>query len=234
MLSQAVAGPYHFWYLYMTIGLYMIVPFLREITKSKRMMEYYILLYLAFSFLTKYGVQLPLIGDQIDTVLGKTYMFFVLGYSGYFVLGYYLYRYPIADKYEIPLYICGVLLALFAGFATMVKTVRVGSNDNWFSQYLLPNVLIESAAIYTFFIKRISKIRFSEKAQRLIVKLSDYSFGVYLVHALIIEFVAMVGLEPTIITPFIMVPAIAMIVFVIGYIAVALLRKIPRVGKMIT
>lgn len=234
VLSQIVEGPYPFWYLYMTIGLYMITPFLREITKSKRLMEYYLLLYFVFSFLTKYGVILPMIGDQISTVLEKTGMHFVLGYSGYYVLGYYLCRYPIANKYEIPLYILGIAFAFFAGIGTMMKAVHVGSNNHWFSQYLLPNVVVESAALYIFFVKRVSKARFSEKAKNLIILLSDYSFGVYLVHALIIELVRDVGLEPTMVTPFLMVPVLTMIVFIIGYIATVLLRKIPRVGKLIT
>ena len=30
-LSYGFMGPYHFWYLYMIVGLYLITPFLRKI-----------------------------------------------------------------------------------------------------------------------------------------------------------------------------------------------------------
>ena len=32
VIMQAIQGPYHFWFIYMMIGVYLLVPFLRKIT----------------------------------------------------------------------------------------------------------------------------------------------------------------------------------------------------------
>lgn len=234
ILSQTLVGPYHFWYLHMLIWLYAIVPFLRKIAESKKMMEYFILLFLLFEFLANYGVNLPLAGSTINEVLVKTNFHFALGYSGYYILGYYLYKYKIPDKLEIPLYIAGIVLLIFAGTATVWRAAREGVNNDWYSKYLLPNIAIEASALYTFFVKRVGKHKSSDRAVRGITKLSEYSFGVYLIHALVIEFLGLVGITPIIFSPFLMLPAITLLTFVISNVLVGLLRKIPRIGKKIT
>lgn len=234
VLSQALIGPYHFWYLHMLIWLYAIIPFLRKLTENKKLMEYFILLFLVFEFLTNYGVELPLIGSTISEVLVKTNFHAALGYSGYYILGYYLYKYKISDRLEIPLYIVGALLILFAGMATIWRAAREGANGEWYSKYLLPNVAIEASAIYTFFVKRVSKHKLSDRAVQVITKLSEYSFGVYLIHALVIELLALTGISVTMISPLIMLPAIVAVTFVVTSVLVGFLRGIPYIGKKIT
>lgn len=234
VLTQLIAGPNHFWYLHMLIWLYAIAPFLRKITESKKLMEYFILLSFLFMFATKYATELPFIGGTVAEVLGSTNMHFVLGYSGYFVLGYYLYKYEIPDKFEIPLYILGILLIVFAAFGTTWASVIEGENHDRFSQYLLPNIMLESAAVYTFFIKRVKKHSFSDKAVKTVSVAAECSFGIYLVHLLANSLVAALGLSPIMANPFIMVPVLAVMVFAISFVAVWLIRKIPRIGKRIT
>lgn len=234
ILSQIVEGPYHLWFLQMLVCLYVITPILRKITDNKKIMEYFIFLFLIFEFLNNYGVELPYVGTTIDVILRKINFGFPLGYTGYYILGYYLYRYKISGKWEIFLYVLGVVLAFFAGIATTVRSVSEGYNNNWYSHYLLPNIVIESAAIYTFFLKHIKLIEFSDKIMNIIKKISDYSFGIYLIHAFVLMFVQMLGITPTLITPFIMVPFITIIVFFISYICIYVLRKVPVIGKKIT
>ena len=234
IIMQVLEGPYHFWYLFMMIGLYMIVPFLQRITASKQLSEYFIILFLIFAFLTKYGTEIPVIGTYLSSVLTKSNFYFALGYSGYFVLGYYLWKYPVSDKYEIPLYILGLILIIVAAAGTTAKSVWIGEHKDWFSQYLTPNVAIDSTAVYTFFIKRVSRFQFTERASNIIVMLSTYSFGVFLVHALVIEGINLLHLSPIMASPFFTVPVLAILVFVISNIIVALVRKIPSLGRKIT
>ena len=234
MLSQVLIGPYHFWYLHMLIWLYAIVPFLRKIAVDRKLMEYFIVLFLLFQFLTEYGPRLPFIGATLSEILGKTYYHFTLGFSGYYILGYYLYKYGVPDKFEIPLYILGaVILACTAG-ANVVRSVAEGFEEEWYTQYMLPNVIVESMAVYTFFVKRVAKIRIPEKLVNRISVLSDYSFGVYLIHALTIEFFVRLGLTPTMIHPLVMVPVFTVLVYAASHIAVLGLRKVPVIGRKMT
>lgn len=234
ILAQALEGPYHFWYLHMLIWIYMLTPFLRKITQEKKLMEYFIILFLFFEFVTNYGVQLPFIGDTLAILVRYINFNFALGYSGYYVMGYYLYRYKISDKFEIPLYILGMIFIIGAGIFTVYRSVNIGIHEDWFTAYLMPNVAIESMAIYTFFVKRVSNFSLNELCKRIIYKLSEYSFGVYLIHALVLVAVEKVGITPIMINPFVMVPTIGLIVVVISNILIHFLRKTPCIGKKIT
>ena len=103
-----------------------------------------------------------------------------------------------------------------------------------FSKYLMPNIIIESAAIYTFFVKRVSKIKFNEKTVKIFTKLTEYGFGVYLVHALIIELVELTGWTAVTISPFVSVPLLTIVVYTLSLFVTVVTRKIPFIGKNIT
>ena len=234
ILSQALIGPYHFWYLYMIVGLYLITPFLRKIAEDKRLAEYFIGLFFLFTLLTKYAVVLPFVGPTLDSMLGSMNMKFVLGYSGYYVLGYYLRKFPLSDKRERVLYVCGTVLLLLVAAANTFCSVREGAYTERFAGYTNPNTIIVAAAIYTLFTKRISNVQFSEKATKLISKLSEYSFGVYLIHALLLDVFALAGLKPTVLHPLLAMPLITALAFAVAAALVVLIRKIPLVGRKIT
>ena len=234
IMSQALIGPYHFWYLYMIVGLYLITPFLRKIAEDKGLAEYFIGLFFLFMLLTKYCVQLPFVGATLDSMLGSMGMKFVLGYSGYYVLGYYLRKFPLSGKWERLLYVCGAVLLLLGAAANTVCSAREGAYTERFTGYTNPNTIIVAAAIYTLFTKRISKVQISEKATQLISRLSEYSFGVYLIHALLLDVFAVAGLKPTVLHPVLAMPLITMLTFAVTAVIVMLIRKVPYAGKRIT
>lgn len=228
ILSEAMQGPYHLWFLFMMACLYAITPFLRKIAEDRNLTEYFIVLFLIFEFLTMYGPSLPLIGATVELLMNKTQFHFALGFSGYYLLGYYLHRYPLTGKKEMGLYLLGIAMFLFTGFATVWNVCRGVEGNEWFSKYLMPNVAIEAAALYTFFVNRISRIPFSERCTGWISRLAEYSFGMYLVHALIIPLSGMLLWNR--------IPLVIHILFIFisSAVVTALIRKIPRIGKKIT
>lgn len=234
ILSQALIGPYHFWYLYMIVGLYLITPFLRKIAEDRKLSEYFICLFFLFMLLIKYCVKLPFVGATIESMLGSMGMKFVLGYSGYYVLGYYLRRYPLSDKWERTLYVCGAVLLLLGATANTICSVQEGAYTERFTGYTNPNTIIVAAAMYTLFTKRISNVQFSEKTTQRISKLSEYSFGVYLIHALLLDVFAVAGLKPTVVHPVLAMPLITVLAFAVTAVLVILIRKVPYMGRKIT
>ncbi len=233
ILTEWLLGPYHLWYLYMLAGLYLITPLLRIIARDKKMTEYFLLLFLVFQFLTQYGIAIPLFGPILQIMLDKTGCCIALGFSGYFLLGYYLRTYGVPKRMEIPLYCIGVILIFFSCIATTLHSQSEGAPNEWFSKYLMPNIIIESAAIYTFFTQRVSKFSFSEKTRTFFGKMTELSFGVYLVHALVNELVALTGFTAAV-RPLLTAPVITAIVLIISIILTMLIRKIPRLGTLIT
>lgn len=122
-ILEVAFGHYHLWFLYMLIGLYMIVPLLNTIVKNKRLTKYFLILALVFAF-TLSGLNdimeqiVPSLSEVLTTVLSKMQLNFVLGFSGYFVLGYFLYRTQISRRTEIIIYILGLLGVIFTIGAT--------------------------------------------------------------------------------------------------------------------
>lgn len=233
IISEWITGAYHLWYLYMLAGLYILTPFLRKIAQDKKLTEYFLVLFVISQFVTNYAVAIPKLGEIVATVLGKTYFHFTLGYAGYFLLGYYLYRYSIPDKWEKPLYALGVVLAASSAVATTLHSQHEGAVNEWFSKYQMPNIIIESAALYTFFVKRVSWVQFSDRCRRFFARMTELGFGVYLIHALLIDLIGLTGLTVRIM-PVLTLPLLTAVVLVLSLILTKFIRSIPQVGKLIT
>ena len=213
ILSEFLIGPYPFWYLFMFAGVYATVPFLKKITADKKMTEYFLLLFFLFQIMSCYGQALPLVGSIISSILNNIDFTFAIGFVGYFVLGYYLKAYDISRKIEYTLYALGIILVPLCCYITTKQSITNMDYTETFSKYLMPNIIIESAAIYTFFVKRASKINFSEKTVKIFSKLTEYGFGVYLVHALVNELVGLTGWTAVTISPFVSVPLLTIVVY---------------------
>ena len=226
-ISEALQGPYHFWFLYMIVGLYIITPFLRKFADDKQLMQMFILLFFVAEFLNKYAVIMPKIGPTLEPIISKSNYFFTLGYSGYFILGYYLYKYPLKKKTELTLYVLGVV-------AVITKTIVViTTRDAYCSTYLTPNVAIEASALYSFFIYRVSKINFSEKTRSIFSFISKHSMGVYLTHALVLDVLLYFGIHSLNFNPIIMLPVIIVAGFAISLAITVGLKKLGKLGKWI-
>ena len=234
ILTQYIAGPVHFWYLYMTVGLYLLTPILRKVAKDKMLCTYFLVVFAVYNFTTQYLIYLPKVGGIIENTVGRFGMHLLAGYAGYFVLGYFLYenRERIATKWEIVIYTVGVMIYVL----TYVLDVNISDelrNNDFVKQYEKPNVMLFSAAIYLFFVKRIATFRFSEQVQRFFAKTTEYGFGVYLLHALMISVTALIPLPTKVPFAELVVLLYAVMIFLCSAALTALIRKIPVVGKQI-
>jgi surface polysaccharide O-acyltransferase-like enzyme len=230
--TEFIHGPYHLWFLYALAGLYLLTPLLRKISADDKLMTYFLILFGIINIVLEYLVYLPKVGGIIETFIENLGLQVLSGYAGYFMLGYYLYskRESISGKKEIAAYIIGALMFVGTIAAECLATQEMRETD-FIKQYLKPNVIIYSAAIYLFFIKRVSLLRFSEKAKRILAKLTEYGFGVYCIHAIINEFIQTPSFESLpIITSLLRVVCLYLISLALTW----LIRKIPFVGKKIT
>lgn len=230
-IFEFLTGPYHMWYIFMIIALYIITPILRKISEEKKMMEYFILLFFVSQFIQQYGAHLPIIGETITTILNKSYFCMTLGYTGYFILGYYLFRYQISNKKEIALYILTIFSVLFSCVGTTFQSMQDGVLNEFISTYQTPNVIIESCGIYVFFIKKRYGIKFNNYVENFILTLGKWGLGIYFVHALVLEILSFTGISPILITPLFGVGLMSIVVFIISIILVWILRKIPFLNK---
>ena len=243
-VAHVIQGHYHMWFLFMIVGLYIITPLLRKITADKKATQYFLILSLIFTFVIPailLGIKIVdkyvgANGDLLNfanSVYGNVNYHFTLGYSTYFVLGYYLHTTEISKKVEKAIYILGIL-----GFAATIILTKyisyyLGSPNGTFYGNMTINVLLESVAVFTLAKCRISKIIQGGRTEKIIKRLSKYSFGIYLVHAGFISVLGKLGLTTLSFNPILAVIVIVAIVFALSYCVSAVLNRIPYINKYI-
>ena len=230
-LYNSIFSHYHLWFLYMIITLYMITPFMRELAKSEFLAKYFIVLAIIFAFALPESVNIirafisTKYADYADKFINQFPMKFVMGYAGYFMLGYVLSKAEI--KHEGIIYIAGI-----TGFALTIILTRnaselTGQPVGLFYQNLSVNVLFESVAVFVLFKK------YFNRENKFIITLSRYSFGAYLFHVFALQILRKFGLHSLAFNPVISIPFIALIVFVMSYCVSAVINDIPVLKKYI-
>lgn len=241
VLSQLITGHYHLWFLYMIVGLYLLIPLLRPIAQNETLMRYFLMLALIFTFLLP---QLALFSSFVSheastvirTVIMYSYCFFPLGFTVYFVGGYYLSRRDFSRREEAVLYAVGILALLFSIIAPVVHAKAQGAPSAVFYNYDSLNVLLTSVPIFVFAKQHLNLSSFREgdrqaKALAFVRQLSRYSFGVYLVHPMVIELLQHFGIDTFSCNAFFSVPLLAIFVFAASTAISALLNCVPIINK---
>ena len=182
LLYKSISGPayYHLWFVYTLIGLYIATPLIRQLIKQARiqLIEYFLVLWFLFSSL------FPLINKLLHIKLGISIPF-VDGYIGYFVLGYYIYNYPLPARTRKYAYFLTYLSWLIVILGTYTLTISSGKYDDFFHQYLALPVIINSIAIFTYFqhMKLSTKNIITELSSK--INIGRISYGIYLSHLLV-------------------------------------------------
>lgn len=236
LLSAAkniVFGHYHLWFLLMLIGFYLIVPLLRKICDDRKTIEYFLLLTLIFTFLQNALLLIPQLKNLLEIQAGKMSLYLVTGYVGYFVLGSYLVRFPLKAAARRWIYAGGICAFIGTAAAGGFWSFHTGVASDAPYGYLLPNTLLESAAVFLLFQQLGDSKTWSDRAGRIIGALSRYAFGVYLVHDLFNMLLHRFGVTALSFSPILSVPLLAVTVFLCSLLASALLHKIPLLRKYI-
>lgn len=222
-------GEYHMWFLFAIACLYLITPLLKLITDDDKLCKYFLILFLLFQFLLPALSTVPHIGVFITELLEKSQMQFVIGYSGYYILGLYFKKSNFSDILRIALYVFGAIGAVYSIFVAIINSHSLGVADESMANYLTWNVAAETIAIYVLISRR-----FKDKSSKVITFISKYSFGIYLSHPLVLWIFSLTGFMPDFINPLIGVPVVTASATVISLLLSMLLRKIPKLGKIIT
>ena len=236
VLFRFFTGHYHMWFLFMIAGLYLLVPLLHPIVQNEKLLRYFLLLAFIFTFLLPQAAffcsfALPQVSEVIRTVAMYSYCFFPLGFTVYFIGGYYLSRRDLSRREETVLYCVGTSALLFSIAAPVVLSRAQGAPSDAFYNYNSLNVLLTSVPIFVFARQHLNFPKLGEQALGVLGRLSKYSFGVYLVHPMVIELLGRFGIDTFSCNAFFSVPLLAVIVFASSMALSALLHQIPVVKK---
>lgn len=229
-----LTGAYHMWYLWMLLGLYAVTPLLRKIAPDRKLTGYFLLLHTGVQSLAYFVRELPLVGNTTGAVLDKLQLHFVMGYTGYYLLGFHLHRWEPTKKQEFALYGAGLLSAALSTGGNLLIAAKTGVNSEFFTSYQAPTMMLQAAAVYTLFAKGLSNVRWKPGTGKLFAAAADYGFGMYLAHALVNELaVALVGKPRLAEHPLLLIPAVTVLVAAGSFALTAVLKKLPLLSKFV-
>ena len=218
---------YHLWYLYMIVGIYCVTPAISLVydyfPEKQRM---YIITGLFIigaidSFWIRYFGQ-----------SNQFFMFKFLPYLGYFMMG----KEVVSTKIPFNKYLY-LLVWLFASI-TIVLLSGILRYINFnvitlFNYYLNPLVIIQSISLFVFVTMYMADIQVSESKQKLLIQLSELSFGIYVIHPVFIEFGRTFKENLFKENLFFMIPVFSIAVFTASGIVTILLKKVPYLKRTV-
>jgi surface polysaccharide O-acyltransferase-like enzyme len=215
---------YHFWYMYMIIGFYFFMPLIRAFTQmlNEKGMLFLLGVWFIVLCLTCYKpAYFP--GYTINMVFG-----------GYLLLGYYLRMKSFANvQRTIKIaWLCIIAGTLITIFGTYFITDHSGKFDGTFYSFLSPNAMLTATGSFLLcknYTPGVSNIYLL--SIRTLV--SKYSYGIYLVHILVLSLLPKVGINHIISRPLVGIPITTGICLIISTAIIYGVNKLP-LGKYIS
>ncbi len=234
IIQGILTGPYyHFWFLYMLTGLYLVTPVLRVVTANadRRILRYFLTVVFFGT-----GV-VPLLVLASGFII-ETKLFAITGWIGYFVLGYYLLTTRIRSRFLYALYIFGFVGTVVGTYA--VTAFEGGHTGLFFLDYLSSGtVIIASAALFLILLKVSPSslaMRFP-RGSRFLHFVGCSTLAVYLFHVMVLESLqkGYFGFQISVNTmnPILEIPLITTATFFICIGLVFILKRIPVVKRLV-
>ncbi len=222
---------YHLWYLYMIIGLYLLVPVLKIITQhaTKKQFEYCLTILFAFSFV------IPLLNDllsaQVKIILDNLRLPTISGFVFYFLLGRYLDIYNF--RHRKALYFFGIIAVLFTILGSSYLSLQKGRPDASLYNYISIQCFVASTALFILTKNNYHRIEKQIAKTKIINIISKYSLGIYGVHVIFISLLYKFEIINTTYNPIFMVPIMTIGVLALSLLLSLLLSKIPVIGRFL-
>ncbi|MDP4237919.1 MAG: acyltransferase family protein, partial [Bacteroidota bacterium] len=172
----------HFWYIYMILFIYLFVPFLGKGVRrlNKTAIACILLGWVILAFICR---SVPLNLYNWSGEYGSKFLGYFL-YSGYLLLGYYLGKFTVASiKIRFLASAVFFLSMITSAILTYVFSRNAHSLDLSMYGYLTINAIVQAVAIFLWIKDSGVKNKYLLLLQRTI---SNYSYGIYLVHILVI------------------------------------------------
>lgn len=220
----------HLWYLYAMIPIYFVLPFLQIMCSNmSKQLEKAFLVVATGAVLINFRsslideelyYDLPLIGDRV--------------YTYYLFIGYYIYKYrkkiPISQKMAVLISMFSIAISFGA---TLGATFAKGEHFEKELTYGSPFVILSAATFFLFMVRiKDGKYQPSEKMRRVIDLFCSCSFGIYLIHILLLDYYKKY-MAPSDLTAWIAIPGLVFIITILSLIGIWIIRR-TKIGRKIT
>ena len=225
-------GGLHLWYLYMIIGLYLITPILKLFVceKNKNKVLYLIIILSIFTFIPS---MLNAFNNEYVNIFSSLFSKIGLNagaYIAYYLLGWYLANFQLQKKHRILIYILGFLGLLYTILVGQFVSMAEGTIAENVYKVTALHLFFYSASLFILF-KQLFQNTKPSKFTSFISHLSKLSFGVYVIHLVVISvFTRIVPDNVFILVKLILVSlATTVTCFLVSFI----ISKIPLIKKLI-
>lgn len=168
------------WFMYPLIGMYLLAPIISPYIEkaSKREMQFLLQLWL----ITLCWKPLLLVLNVETTEESMLHVF--SGYTGYFLLGYYLKKFTV----RLPIFVFPILLLIPWGMDASNKIFHWGVSKYDYFWYLSIFCVMQSVAWYQMITQYCPPLSaFPSWLKNLVISFSNCSFGIYLMHRIVIQ-----------------------------------------------
>lgn len=178
------------WYVYVLIGLYLLIPFVSTWLKNVLSKEFYIFIILwIITLFIPYLRQLfgPLWGVCSWNEFGTFYNF--AGFSGYLLLGYHLKNNPIRWRktnmllITIPMFVVGYIITYFGFKSSVTVPNQTEEMVELFFTYCSINVFMMTIPVFLWCQRIVITSKFSQLFLR---KMSGAMMGIWMCHYLFV------------------------------------------------
>lgn len=233
-IYSVIYGP--LWFLFMLICLYFTIPFLKKFISDDKLTIYFLALNIIATFIvptiSRYMNNISISAKRaIDIVIEDCNFYFASGYTGYFVLGYWLNKITINRKHKKLIYIFGILSFILLPIMTSVTSKKMGEIHDYYRN-LSFGILFE--CIFLFCIAKEKFKCFDNRITKGFIYVSKHSLGVYLIHKIVIDvFNNMLRMKWDFTNIFFSLPLLSVCIFGISALASIILSKIPLLRKVL-
>lgn len=230
-IKRFVRGNYHMWFIYLIVGFYIAVPLIRKFTEDKKTALYFVGVSVVFTFIIPNLLLHPKL-DWASAATYKMFMYLPIGYTFYFIIGYLINKFGIKKWLKAIIYVLGPISFLATAYIAVAQSQKTGVFFDQIGDYDSITVLFESLFVITLIKDITEKIKFKSRGEKFIGTLSKDTFGLYLLHAIVMRFFdTFCGINSMTFNPLISVPIVIIITFITGTIISHILNKIPIVNK---
>lgn len=227
--------PLAYWYLYMYLGLLVMLPIIRKMVSNFENKDY-----IYFSIIWAIAIGIMPILNKYYNIEYPTYFFEIPIFSGYiiyFILGYFIEN-KLEEKYinkkiAIILSIFSIICIALSVILTYYEYIY---NNN--SYLFMDNIKFITVAVPTIGVFYLCKYKILNKNSNIFEKtvtiIGSCTFGIYLLSEIFVQ-----KLKPIYIylieyiNPIISIIIIEISIFILGFIITLILKKIPLIKKLI-
>lgn len=234
-ITGCVYASNHFWFIFMIIGLYTLVPILRTWLhhSSETEQKYFIGLFMVFQIL-RTTLEIAIDKSLTTTISELVEVTELTGYLGYFILGYFLTQYKVPQKLKWGIYISVPIGIIANYYISDFLSVKYGYYSPGIYDSFGLFTFLHVVALFVFVSDMASKIQKENGFITFIKNLSLDTLGIYMMHIALLTFF----MEERIIWGTVPVLAgtilLSLICFIACAIVAAILRRIPFVGRYLS